>query len=587
MKRRKIRQRGYALITAMAIGVVGLTITSVVMLRMMNSTGQITQRERTDQAVFLAESVANHVVDKIADLTADPDLGGADTPGIYTPAADIMEMLHGTGNDFMDLAANTSGDIVFSRPESLPTGYFEQRYNMTSNAQAFFDSLGTDTNHSKIFWEHFQASNENPATGTVSSLLTDSAKIQQTLNELHQNFYSIYHVEKGSQQADVQISVVPLATDVEGTDEAKLHDPDTFSPHHDVFKIQVTSYIPDINNPRTQKTIDIIVNRPVLQGIPIPFPDKAILTDGDLDIDKGETYAGDCSAMPTTKGGMSPNAACIDDEVGGDIHANGDLIIAGAGNVRGRATATGTVTAGGEELDASDFDPDNPDERAATNNNGITQTIRDSEQSRSGAKKIEIPKVDDDVSHITTPCDTSKTRLKDCYIQPSANGFDGNGHEFEGTVHIRGDYTLGGNGQAGCKGSIPCRLVIDGGVKFTGTPSYNHNSDQESLYIVKGQSATGPSVQKNCIQISGTPDPIGQRGILFYVDNPFCETTMSGTYNFFGSIISKGSFRNNGNATTIGVQYATNMTVGDYYNKPTPAKKPDLFPKVVAWKNRN
>lgn len=592
MKRRKIRQQGYALVTAMAIGVVGLTITSVVMMRMMNATSQITQREREDQATFMAESVANHVVDKIADLTADPELGGPDTPGIYTTATELMEMLHGTGNDFMDLSVNSTGDIIFSRPASLPNAYSEQKYDMSSNvAQTFFNSLSTDANHSKNFWERFSADTaSNNGSGDLFTLLADSDTIESTLNTLHTNFYSIYHVKKGSQEADVRISIIPLATNKEGTHDQKLHDPATFSKHDDVFKIQITAFLPNLSNPTTQKTLDIIVNRPVHQGEPVPFPDKAILTGGFLDMQNGVVTAGPCAAQ------SSPN--CIDNTVDGDVHSNGNLEIkAPNGDVRGRATATGELKAGSLIVSSEDYDPDNPDNRDPDLNNNITQTIRNSTESKSGADEMPMPEIDTDVSQITQPCSTtgSPPRLKDCYI----NGLSLSGHdhyEFEGTVHIRGSFSLsGGNAKVGCKGSVPCRIVIDDKSTITGSPNYNYQSEQETLFVVKGESVSAPDPlpdpypppgesMTTCAQISGTPDTDSPHGSLWYIDNPACEATLSGNYAFFGAIISKGSFKNNGNASPAGIQYATNMSVGEYYSKPKPPKKEDLFPAVISWK---
>jgi len=586
----KLKERGYALITAMAIGVVALSISSVVMLRMVNSTAQITQRERTDQALFLAESVANHLVDKIADITVQKELefDGETKLGIYLSAQELVELLHGENNDFMDLDVNTNSDIAFSRPDNLPNGFSIQKYNVTQTAETFFNSLNSQTYHSKVFWERFRKTENqgNQTVGTIDALISSQTKIEETLNELHDNFYSIYHVQKGTQQADVQISVIPLATDIEGTHDADLHTEAKFSAHHDVLKIQIKTFMPSLANPMTQKTIDVIVNRPVTRGDPKPFPDKAILTGGLLDMQNGDTSAGPCAGQ----GGPS----CIDEEVSGDVHSNGHLSInAPNGNVRGRATASGTLSAGGTDVPDSDYDPNNPDARDSSLNNSITQTIRDSENSRSGADEVPIPEIDSDTSEITEVCvipgGMGPHRLSNCYVNGDLGSSN---YEFEGTVHIRGNFSLGGMNTAGCKGTAPCRVVIDDKVQISGVPNYNYQSEQETLFVVKGQSVTMPDPPpgpgdslETCAQISGTPDTTSVHGTLWYIDNPACQATMSGTYEFFGAIISKGSFRNNGNATTYGIQYATNMTVGQYFSKPSPPTKSDLFPKVVAWKN--
>ncbi|MBF2054410.1 MAG: polymer-forming cytoskeletal protein [Candidatus Sericytochromatia bacterium] len=580
MKHPTKRQRGYALITAMAIGLVGLTITSVVMLRMMNATGQITQRERTDQAVFMAESVANHVVDKIADLTAQPELGPDDLPGIYTSGAGLMDLLHNTGNDFMDLSANTTGDIVFSRPASLPNGYAQQRYNMTSNAQAFFNSLNTDANHSKIFWERFQASNQSPTSGTVSSLLADAATIQDTLNELHQNFYSIYHVKKGNQEADVRVSVIPLATDIEGTDDDDLHTPDSFANHHDVLKIQVEVFIPSISNPSTQKTLDVIVNRPVLAEIPQELGDFSVLADGSIDMGNQETSAGLVAGV-------------IDTNHDGSLHSNASIVIGTGGNVRGKVTAVGTVNVGGNvnlgtgtvsggtDIPDTDFVASSGDVRESST---VTDRITNAEESQSGMPEQPIPKFSTD-NLPTTPCTPAPgmgvNTYSDCVFDASLSVPSMATIAFSGTVHIQGSVD-NNTGNFKCLGDSPCRMVIDDTFDQSGNGSTGADSESDMLIIVRNQS----SDNNTCVDIGGTFGDAGEKGVLIHVEDPTCQSQLRGNASFYGSIITKGTFKAMGKgASDLGIQRAVGLDVSDFIDA-DPVTKDKLFPKVVVWKNR-
>lgn len=583
MKRKNRSQRGYALISAMAVGVVALSMTGVIMLRMTASTSQIAQRESIDEAKSISESVLNDVLDTIADITSKETdaIGSGTTSGIFVSASALADyMLH---NDVLNASANSSNTGTSSIQLQEVTSGLPSDYGTGESftSSGFWDSLQGDKDHSSEFWAAFRKNSDDTALGALNNLTVGSTTVNDgTLEALHKLAYKVYRVKRGSDTADVVISIVPLANDISDLSEEELHSDSSFANHHDVFKIRVATYMPaltsaNVGNPRNM--MDVIVNRPVLRNNDNNYSfDHAILAGGTVDMGNWDTTSGPCAGV----GG----GACIDEDTNGDIHTNGNLVIGSNGHVQGKATATGTVTAKTTVLPSSAFEAGTGDPRET--NGDVTSRIDNPTESRSGADEVPIPEIELGVDGLG-PCvdtnpDPQEYSFANCAM--AAGDFSlGNHHysvEFSGTVHIQGNYS--NKGSQRCIGSTPCRVVIDGTADVGGNGVSNFYSQQESLYVVRGLGATAGTT---CLDMGGNPDAYGTIGTLYYVENPNCHTTFRGTSEFFGGLITHGSFAGNGNSTSFGVQRDSDMSSLSDFIKASPIPKKDLFPAVISWKD--
>ncbi len=584
LKKKRIKpERGYALVTAMVMGIVAMSITAAVIFRISNSSSQIVQRETKDEALALGESVMTHVMDTIAEISQTNTCGnGALTSscmGILKTATQISQDLHSSGNDWIGVSNQADSQLVFSRPPSLPSGKYQQYFSTSANS-TFFNSFDSNVNHSSNFWNTFKHIDNQQIGSSLNLDLGGGNTISNfSINNLHNSAYSIYRVKrvtgKKVVQADVLISVVPLATNILGKTETELH-PTTdaaanFINHRDVMKIRTVTYVPGINNPKQTKVLDMIVNRPAISE-PNPANDytfaHALLAGGDVSMGNWDTSAG-------------PTAASIDTAQSGDVHVNGDITFGPNGAVQGKVTASGTVDISGTILPTTEWDGvDTTDPR-----NGIPTTkLSNREQSRSGADEQTIPdfKVDN-LPTAACPAVSSSAvvRMTNCKISGTLNL--PNSHyevEFEGTVWITG--SMINKGSVRCVGSVPCRIVVDETVDHGGNADTNFNSEQESLYIVRN---TGSA--STCLDIGGTPGASGDHGNLYYISDPNCDTTLRGNSEFFGGIITRGGFTGSGNATNQGIQRDSDMDALRMYLTPLlkPLPKRQLYPGVISWKD--
>lgn len=586
MKKHSKKQRGYALVASMAAGIVALSITSAVMLRMVGSTSQIVHRSIQDEAISLNESLMNHVLDKISDLTVQEDLDGNGKMGIYYSARDLSQYIH--SNDFLDVGQASDTSLKISTPASgtLPSGYQNSKFNGSSGSTAtFLNSLESNPAHSPSFWSAYKADNYSAGSnlnlggsvGTVSGF---------SIQQLHSNMQSVYTIEKGSGkdklQAQAVISVVPLATDISNTQDAVLHNAATFHNHHDVLKLRVTTYIPNMQAPKAHNTLDVIVNRPVIRPDNTDFNlNHAILMDGDVDAGNWDTTSGPCAGQ-TGGSGIAGNP-CIDSTTSGDVHSNGHLNIGPNGHIQGKATAVGNVVVQNKPpLPDYEFQAGTGDVRET--DSGITSALDNAEGSQSGVEEVPIPEFKQD-NLPTTPCAGYPPSMGTTavYANCMINGdLDlANSHysvEFSGTVHIKGNFT--NKGSVKCVGSSPCRIVIDENANTQGGAVMGN--EIEALFIVRGQSATAGTT---CLDLGGNVSTDGSHGTLFYVPNPNCGTHFHGNSEFFGAIVSKGQFTGSGNATSFGIQRDSDMSSLAELLDAKPTTKDQLYPKVISWKS--
>lgn len=592
-KMRRTKQEGYALLTAMGVGVVVLSMTAAVMLRMSSSTRQIVQREKLDGAETISESVLNHVLDAMAEITAS---GTDDDAGIYKTATQIASELQATGSDFLNTSVNspsnytTSGDtpILFTRvtgTANLPVGsnnYAKHSYASDGRAydpsvapgSTFWQTLNTGTTHSATFWNAFK---NDSTTNALTNTTIGGVAISDLLEGLHHQAYAVYHVKKGSLEADSEISIAPLATDIDGTSDNVLHDPATFKAHNDVYRIRVITYVPNIKNPTSYNRVEVTINRPVKRKDSREFAFKqAVLAGGTVNLQNFNTSSGPCAAG-------SAGASCIDYTTGGDVHSNTSISIGPNGHVQGKVTSSGTVDVNGTQLPATTYQ--NGIASDPRDSSGVTSRVDNSHDSQSLVDQIPLPDFDTSTTSVdSTPCVNTGTANDEIYENCVYSGNLSNTHgktvTFKGTVHITGSTDIKGSQR--CGSTDPCKVVIDGTASVGGNGSSTFNSTAETLYVVKG---TGASPGDTCLDVGGTPDASGQYGSLFFVDNPDCNTAVRGASQFFGGIITKGTVGTVGNASQYGIQRDSDMTALLNFIKPEPLPKNELFPAVIAWKN--
>ncbi|HEY9843042.1 MAG TPA: polymer-forming cytoskeletal protein [Candidatus Obscuribacterales bacterium] len=602
MIRRKPTQQGYALITAMVVGMVALTITSAIMLRMTTSTKQVMLRDKTDTAQTLSESVLNHVLDGFAEVTArktnaTPTFSDA---GIYLSAKNLAEYLN--QNDFLSNSTtnnNTSTNVYntikiseLTGSTNIPSSNNFHSYNQTDgeafdttsgeNQTLFWDSLETQPTHSTLFWQAFHQTSTSTAMSAPSIALTGVTMTAANLENLHNKAYKLYRVVKGTMKGDVEVSIVPLATNMTTVNDTLLHTHSgtTFVNHNDVFRIRIIAYVPNIMNPQRIGRSEVIINRPVIRlDKAAEALSHAVLAGGSVNLQNFDTSAGTCAAAGTGGG------SCIDTTAAGDVHTNGNLSVGPNGHIQGKVTATGTVDINGTVLPATDYQyGTGTDPRDTTN---VTDRVDNEAQSRSNLDAIPIPSVDSSTTAVdSVPCvdsnpDPVYVTYTNCTVTGNIDVNNNNFIEYQGTVHVTGNIDIRGSQR--CTGTVPCKIVIDGKVNVAGNGDSTYNSTQESLYIVKGGGISNYATDA-CLDIGGNPDAEGNFGSLFYVDNAACTTNVRGNSDFFGGIITKGSVGTVGNASPYGIQRDSDMSALRVYFEPEPAPKSQLFPALIAWK---
>lgn len=580
---RKNIQKGYALVTAMVVGVVAMSITSAVLLRMSSSTKQIVKREKVDQAMALTESVANTMLDAIAEISVDTDLdndGNADEFdwGVYLSAGDLVQSIHGTDAGYrrlMDLvdASNQplnqdSNTIKIS--ELTNSGALVRSYPTSGLASTFINSLETNASHSPDFWRIYNK-DDNSNFGAAFN----GNSMAAILKDMHSQAQSVYRVERNGLEADVIVSLAPLATNISDRNDAVMHNSATFVEHHDVYHLQVTTQIPNMANPQETRRVEVIFQRPVTrENTTDPVFDHAILSDGDIDLGNKDTSAGD-------------SATVIDSLQNGDVHTNGNLIIGSQGSVQGKATATGTVTINNPNLTLPTTDctgpgapPScaSPDPRAAL----TPSKIKNPGESKSGAEEVPLPEFDID-NLPSTPCPTSGSPLvlEDCTYSGSLPGGPKD-IVIKGRVYFDDQFNVtGGNSTIKCEKNAagnPCLLVAENGIDIGGNVNFNNGNEIEAIFYNKNGD----------INIRGGSDsPNSDHGNLFYNADPNGTIFQNGNTEFFGALISKGDVVGVGNASSFGIQRDSDMEALRYYLKPNPPEKEDLYPNIVSWQAVN
>ncbi len=579
---KKKRQKGYALVSAMAVGVVALTITSAVLLRTANSAGQVVKREQEDKSLNFSEAIMNQVMDSMAETTASKTTGIVDTWGAHLTAVDLaQEMITNTNfmttsTDFMGTANNTGSNLKFTR---LANSNF-------NTSETLFSSIENNNQHSQKFWDALNAS-ASTSNLDLGGGYTYNSGNPFSMNSIHNAAVASYHVKRqgrAGMEADLDISIVPLGTDVEGVNDITLHDVDNYVNHNDVYKVRVTTFIPTKANPSYQKSVDVVLNRPArIQNPNTPLPEAAVLTEGTADLGNVNTTAGPCAA--------STAATCIDTTTEGSVHSNTSIDIGSNGHVQGKVTAVNNVKVKNTILPYNDYSGAAGDNRDTAE---VTTRVDDPQGSRSGAERIEIPEFDDNTAAVDSTACVDLNPLpgivhyKNCKLSGNfvKNNNNAPKYELEGTIHIAGN--MDNKGSVRCIGTIPCRIVIDGKADTGGNGSSNYYSEQESLYIVKGLDTSvnpmTPLTSGTCLDIGGTPDATGNNGTLFYVSNPNCDSKFHGNFEFFGGVFSKGKFTGAGNASSGGIQRDSDMSSLSRYRKNEPLPKNQLYPRVVSWK---
>lgn len=579
------RQKGFALVAAMAAGVIAMSITAAVLLRMSSSTTQIARQEKHDEALSLSEAVMNHTLDYIADFDASEEggvlvttMGSQNKYGIYYSATELASELQ-TQLDFMGTVSQANHALKFSNPSMSASQY---KAFPTVASDTFYTSLESNNEHSQKFWDAFK----KPDSGNFSfngTLDLDSSSTYSvsefSLDDMHAAAGRIYHVTKGGLEADVRISIVPLATDVEGVNENTLHTEATFSQHDDVLKIQVESRIPSWSQPRSTKIVEVIVNRPVKLNQPDGFIlAHAVYSGRSLNMQNGNSSAGACAAG-------SGGAGCIDTTVSGDVHSNTSVSLGANAKIQGKVTSAGTVNSNGTDVPSSDFVSGSGDPRETDTN--ITDRIDDPENSKSDVEEVPFPDFNTDTTSVDgAACadagDISGwVHYSDCYLSSLNLKKSDTPIAFSGVIHVQGNWVS--KGATRCVGTETCRIIVNGTADLGGNATADY-SEQDTIFIVTSDSVTTDGT--TCMDLGGNPDAYGSNGTLVVVTNPLCNTVYHGNFEFFGGIMTAGTFENKGNASSYGIQRDVNFAVRKEDLNVVPADKSALYPDVVSWKDR-
>lgn len=592
--KKRISNKGYALVSVMALGVVTLTITSAILLRMSSSAKQISLREQTDEALNISESVANQVMDAMAEFSSKASVDGVSNGfGVYFTANELAKRMLTEddgfdGTDFLNSTLSGNSDIQYTRdPDTSSAKHTYPSFSSAGNGGNFFGSVEKNFEHSQKFWDTFTESStaEGQTIDLGSNGPSYSTSNPFSFQSLHTAAFTTYKVTNKAKNisGEVQISLVPVGTDIEGIADEEMHNSATFEDHDDIFKLKVTTYIPTKASPRVSKTVDVIIKRPAeRKNNDIPFPESAVLSEGIMDLGNVDTTAGPCAGVLGT---------CIDSTQKGDVHSNTSVTIGSNGSIQGKVTAVNTATVKTTQLPTTVYSSAEPTNRDSAD---VTTRVSNSHDSRSGADRIEVPQMDTDTSDVDdTECvdldpDPDVIRYKDCKL---TGGYNKNNNqdpklELEGKVHIAGDFN--NKGSVRCVGDDePCRIVIDGVADTGGNGSSNYYSEQPSIYMVRGVDSSGNQLtgsNLNCLDIGGTPDATGENGTLFFVENPNCGSKFHGNFEFFGAVFTNGTFTGVGNASSAGIHRDSDMTTLHKFQKKVPKDKDELFPKMVSWK---
>lgn len=574
------RQQGYALVSSMLFAIVSLTITGAVLVRMSLGTQQVATRAQEDTALSFTESAINHVLDSVARTTYDhPDL----------TAKELLAEFH--GKDFLYTNQQSNSKLIISEPAQLPSNVSTRTY---SASNAFFNSIETDETHAQKFWDHFT---ENSNTQDIGAAVGVSST---TINNLHAQNYSIYHIKQGRNEADMRISIVPLSHSISNSNDEDLHaDPENIVPHADILKIRATTYVPNILNPQRTRSVDLLIRRPVRQptteGKRYNF-NHAILAGDTVTLNK-KVYSGDTSFE------VKNNTQLIDSQKQGDVHSNANIEFGAQGKVNGKVTAVGeialeknapcppTTYAGSNCVPDFDYkDTNNDDPRKSTDR------MTDKDGTKSQVDEIPIPEfqykdlVTADES--TTPptytikteafangaCDTNAAVLKNCYVVGDLNV--GKNTRFEGDVYVGGNLIQRGNDKIatgaanGDANQPPTRVVVKGNIEMFGGGDSTHLSSTSALFV----SLHGD------VDMRGNPGTNGDNGAVFVVNDPTKKAQFNGTPDFFGAIISRGTVVTSGSAG--GIQRDNDMSELQAFVVPEPIPLPlsDFYPRVISWK---
>lgn len=539
------KQKGVALIMAILFSSMIIVVTGVIMNKLSEETRNVIKNEKYEKTIFYTETLVTQILDKMNNLNFE-------NKGVLN-------------------AVDFTKEFYFTNKKWLPNSYQINNISLTSqeinygfNDNPFFENLINDQFHGYRFYndpdsivtaigdqqlaDFFEESLEN-----IQNLSTNQ-KNSLLFSKLFQKVNRTFKIsDKGNSFGFLaEISIIPLSTNIMNKNEIELHSYGNKPlPHYDLFKVRVSSFLPDKENIQFKRSLELLVRRPVrvAKGFDYSIMAESNISFGNAQSSSGETYL-------------------VDSTHSGNIHSNKNIIIGDTGYIDGRVTANGIITLPEGDVPSYFYDPNN-----TTDPRYLTDSVFNKEETLSGINKVPLPNPDltglPTVNCSSTYGYTQTPRiLKDCVL----NSLSLSGTSltiFEGTVHILGNFTQTGTSRFLGQGSVPVRIIVEGRIDIGGTPSTK--STQQVLFVSNATSG-------NAITLRGTASTGDEFGAIFYASSPNANVVVNGTADIFGCIISNGTVTGNGQPD---IRKDDNLENLIEYFKPL---RSDFLIEVINWK---
>lgn len=567
------KQKGFALLTAILISVVLIVATSAMVYKVSQNSVDIIRREKLDKALNLAESALSHTMESITSTSFDQGNDYGEDSGIELVSKIYAKDFIYTNSKYVK---NGFGGTLLV---NLSPGSNASAIASALKSNSFFNKFDSDVNHSKNVYNLFEY---DSATNTVTGIVDSSVNTlngyfesigltgYDNFDQLHDLAFVSYSIEdkagnvcgsaKSDVCGDVDISIVPLRTNINDAADNQLHDHDAIVDHVDVLKVRATAYLPDKNSPDAiKRTVEVLMNRPISLGKSKGYNfDHAILSDGTIDLGNKDTTSG-------------PTATTIDSVQAADVHSNGDLIIGSNGKINGKATAHLTVQGLPGNSPTTKYDISCDSNASCTDPRKSTTKVTNKVDTQSGVDEVPIPQFDYSWINDTfkqTVCDPNQLVWKDCYYNGSVSAT----HEFQGKVYITGNIDIKGQKEMYSGGSEPVMVVTDGTIDFGG--GSDQVNAQEIVYVSRAKASPA-------IKIHGNPSTGVNNGAVFVTTEPESDVKLSGNIGFFGAVIAAGTVSANGNSG--GIKRDSDLNGLKKFLAAIPNRE-EYLPKIVSWR---
>jgi len=539
------KQKGVALIMAILFSSMIIVVSGVIMNKLSAETRNVVKNEKYEKTIFYSETLVTQILDRMNNLNFE-------NKGVLN-AVDFAKEFYQSNKKWLPNSYQINNITITAQEISdgfTNNPFFSNLLNDQFHGYRFYnepDSIITSIGDQQLaeFLEESLENIQNLSTAQKSSLIF--TKLFQKVNR------TFKISDKGNSFAFLtEISIIPLSTNIMNKSEIELHSYGNKTlPHYDLFKVRVSSFLPDKENSQFHRRLELLVRRPirVAKGFDYSILAESNISFGNAQSSSGETYV-------------------VDSTHSGNIHSNNNIIIGDTGYVDGRVTANGIVTLPEGDVPSYFYDPTN-----TADPRYLTDSVFNKEETLSGINKLPLPTPDlsglPTVNCTSTYGYTQTPRvLKDCVF----NSLSLSGTSltiFEGTVHILGNFTQTGTSRFLGQGSVPVRIIVEGRIDIGGTPSTK--STQQVLFVSNATSG-------NAITLRGNASTGDEFGAIFYASSPNANVVVNGTTDLFGCIISNGTVTGNGQPD---IRKDDNLENLIEYFKPL---RSDFLIEVINWR---